>query len=780
MLKKSLITIIVIMMIPLSVLGDQHIKNFNIAVILDSKNIENRNLLKLILKETNDLIDNKNLKINFNRKNIFYSNKKEEINKKYDEFTKNENIDLIISLGFISSTVISQKKEYLKPTIISSIVSSNIQKIENKKNMTYIDFSYNIYNDLELFFKIYHYKKINILLDDNYLSLNPQIKIFFKEINKSPDYQFEIIGISEFMKGVSKPKDKLAVYLTDINNLNKAKLDELTNYLKDNKIPFFTGFNKNNDSIAFFKRNRNDIKIARRIALDIKEIIIDNKKISNLDKKLNLKKELMVNLKAVNFFNIKLDYNILIDYESINNENNLEIISFYDAIKESVEKNLNILVKIEESKISKKEINKAWNNYLPNLTASLTGAIIDENRAKASFGIFPQKSVIGTITLQQLIFSEKANLNINVKKQVHKLNKYKIEEIKENIALDTAITYLNLMKIRTFKKIQRENLKLSKMHLEIAKSKQKANMGKLSDIYRWETQISLNKKKLIKVRANEKIAKMALMKLLHRSMETKFKIDENNLNIELVIKKYKKLDNYLKNSSDLKKFKDYFVKIGLKNAIELKEINQVDKIYKNQINSINKSYFLPTVAIQGKLSYKFWKDSPESEIKLPQGYEAFAPVIKENIPKLNDLEWQLGLNISLPIFDNYSRVSEKNITKSKISKLYLNKQLIMSELEQKIRTMIEEVATSYISINLSEDASNSVNKGLKLVESAYIKGIIPITELIDVQNNNLIAKELVLNSKYEFIINLMKAKRVAGFKLYHQNDENIINSFLNK
>jgi outer membrane protein TolC len=166
---------------------------------------------------------------------------------------------------------------------------------------------------------------------------------------------------------------------------------------------------------------------------------------------------------------------------------------------------------------------------------------------------------------------------------------------------------------------------------------------------------------------------------------------------------------------------------------------------------------------------------------MPPGYESFAPIIAGIFPSTDNLEWSVGINLSFPIFDQYQRFSDKSIAKSEISKIYLEKQSIMSKLEQRIRTMIQKASISYPAIKLSKDASISAHKGLDVVEDAYSKGMVSIIELIDIQNNTLIAEKIVADSVYEFSIDLMNVKRSIGIKLYdNKSTDKILADFLKK
>lgn len=92
---------------------------------------------------------------------------------------------------------------------------------------------------------------------------------------------------------------------------------------------------------------------------------------------------------------MNIDNEILIEStlinENINNSN--ETITLSKAVNDSINKNLDIVIQYEIYNAEKETIKEAESNYFPKVEISSTGAIIDSDRAGASLGMYPERSL---------------------------------------------------------------------------------------------------------------------------------------------------------------------------------------------------------------------------------------------------------------------------------------------------------------------------------------------------------------------------------------------------
>jgi len=723
-----------------------------VGVLFDGNSEYNEEFLNLFKSEMNNLMDNN---YSFDFTNISNGNwNNTDIENNLNSFLNNSEIDLILSLGVVSDSKIPQNP---KKVVISPL---NNVKINTKV--------------IKLFEKITNFKNIVVVANKTFENTN------FGKLYESTTTMIFINSSNDLVL----PENTDAVLLLPQLNLSKEEFNKLNDLFISKKLPVFSVFGEQDVKNGILASI--DIKdylktLARKTSLNIRNILL-KEQISANPVELSLYTQLIINVETAEKINLNIDNEILIEStlinENINNTN--ETITLSKAVNESINKNLDIVIQYEIYNAEKETIKEAESNYFPKVEISSTGAIIDSDRAGASLGMYPERSLSVGLTVTQIIYAEKVYANVDIKKNLNKLTEYKIEQIKQDIALETSVLYINLLRAQINEKIQKQNIKLTQHHLNMAKTRQQLGIAGPGEIYRWESQIAMNKKSIIDAQSKIKLAQMYLNRLLHKPLETSLKVEEVTMQDSMLISNYVDLEKFFKNKHQLSALKEFLVKESFKNSNELKQLETAIETQKRYLSSIDKSYYHPIVALQGNASYRLLEggEGANYEIKLPPG---MGDMFGGLFPKTDDLEWSIGVKVSLPLFEGFATKSEENKNKKMLSKLLLEKQSAMEKIEQRVRSMVEKANSSYPAIKLTNDAKEAVVKSLNLIEDAYLKGFASTIDLIDIQNTLTTVNEATENAKYEFLIDLMEVQRAVGkveFKL-NETQKNEFNNNIN-
>ncbi|MCD4722636.1 MAG: hypothetical protein K8S13_22675 [Desulfobacula sp.] len=112
---------------------------------------------------------------------------------------------------------------------------------------------------------------------------------------------------------------------------------------------------------------------------------------------------------------------------------------------------------------------------------------------------------------------------------------------------------------------------------------------------------------------------------------------------------------------------------------------------------------------------------------------------------------------------------DEQIEAQKIKSLETKNQLkfIRNQIENKIaeniRLTLHETGVSFPTIDLSRLSASSSKKNLDLVVDAYSKGAVSIVELLDAQNDSLVANTMAENAVYNFFMDFINTERAAGW-----------------
>ena len=87
------------------------------------------------------------------------------------------------------------------------------------------------------------------------------------------------------------------------------------------------------------------------------------------------------------------------------------------VISEAIDKNLDIAAQNKAVAASAENIALARSALLPQVSVSALGLLIDEDRAVASFGSQPQRTLTASADFSQLIYSDRAFTDFSVPKK---------------------------------------------------------------------------------------------------------------------------------------------------------------------------------------------------------------------------------------------------------------------------------------------------------------------------------------------------------------------------
>ena len=138
------------------------------------------------------------------------------------------------------------------------------------------------------------------------------------------------------------------------------------------------------------------------------------------------------------------------------------------------------------------------------MRSAATGLQIDKDRAKASFGSQAERSLSSSATMSQVIYSESALANVDIQQHLYQSIKNEREQLRLDIALEAALAYFNVLKAKTYERIQKENLELTKSNFETARRREAIGISGRSEVYRWESQIATSRQAVIEAEANRR------------------------------------------------------------------------------------------------------------------------------------------------------------------------------------------------------------------------------------------------------------------------------------
>ena len=247
------------------------------------------------------------------------------------------------------------------------------------------------------------------------------------------------------------------------------------------------------------------------------------------------------------------------------------------------------------------EIAIARSKLRPRLEASAATITSDDDRAAASFGSQPERSVTASASLTQLLFSEPALANLSIQKRLQEAREHDFETLRLDIALDAATTYLNLMRAKALERVQRNNVERTRSNLEQAQDRRDVGVASAGEVFRWQSELAIARKSLVEAVADRRAAEIAVNRLLHRRLESSLVTEEVSLDTPGFVTGQERFRVFIETPKGYGVFRDFIVLEGLGRAPELRRIDAGIAAQERLAASIKRALWSPTVAFRAAL-----------------------------------------------------------------------------------------------------------------------------------------------------------------------------------
>ena len=677
-------------------------------------------------------------------------------------------VDIVIAIGIISSTELSGRSSFPKPVIAPWVIDSKLLGLtpdENGgsgiRNFYYVSRTASFDRDLSAFKQAVGFKKLAVVYMPIVMQLAPGIETVVRRSAAANGIDIELVPASASAAATAAaiPADAEAVFVTPLLNYSEAEMKRLYEDIALRKLPSFSVAGKNGvDEGALMGLDPafDATREARRVALVVQSILLGQDP-GKFPVVFDAGTSLSINMATAREIGFYPTWDLLTEAVLVDDRvsETGRKLSLEQAASESVEVNLDLLAAGEFVASGAQDIRLALAQLLPQSDIFVDNTYVDKDRAEASLGTQPQRDLSVGGNLRQLIYSEKAWSNLTVQKRIQESREFTRDEIELDIIAATSIGYLNVLRAKTIENIQKENLKLSKSNLGIARIRRDIGVASPAEVYRWESQISSDRIDVVNAEAQRKNTEILVNRLLHRPQGEAFTTVETGLDDPSLLVSDPRLRKYLNTPETFRIFMDFVVSRGLVQSPAIQAINAQMEAQNRILTSTKRAFWSPTIIAFGELRQYVYEGGAGSSIDLPPGFPL-------DIPKTDDTDWVIQLQASFPLFTGGAKIADYRKARSELSRLTYEKESTSEKVEENIRTSLNNAGASYPSIGFALDAADAAKKNLDIVTDSYSRGVASIIDLLDAQNAALSAELNAANAVYNFLIDLMNVQRASG------------------
>ena len=395
------------------------------------------------------------------------------------------------------------------------------------------------------------------------------------------------------------------------------------------------------------------------------------------------------------------------------------------CVDHALENNITILQAENSLLSSKQDIISAKGNFLPSINSNLSGGASLGN-IEVFPGEFRDREFYSTsvgIGFSQSVFNGFRNINLlNQSKLSLERNQFELEKFKDDISLNVANTYLNVL-------FNKENLELAKLQVEFSefqvnqvKTLVEAGSEPNSTLIETQATYSRDIQNLTIAENNHDLALLTLAQLLQLPYE--------NFDVEVI-----EIDTPSANLmyNDIAPILNY----ALQNRNEIKVAERDIELAKLG-TKISKSAYLPNVS----MGYGFNASANFSNLTVDD----------ELLDQLNvNKGHSINMNISIPIF-NRNQIKAQ-VKKSKIQEETSNLALEQAKinLESTIQRAFTDARAALKSYEAAQLSLQSQEVAFQNSQERFIIGALNSFDLEQSRLRMINARSSLINAKYDFI-----------------------------
>ena len=412
-----------------------------------------------------------------------------------------------------------------------------------------------------------------------------------------------------------------------------------------------------------------------------------------------------------------------------------EILTTDQAVKLTLENNLDILVSENVLEISKNNSSILNSDYLPIINAESSFA-----KNKADVDIDTPGGLSGEIeerdeeaqsarlnVIYYLVDGNGRRFNYKKSKELYNRTKLEVREIIENTLLQLFTIYFDFARLTREQEILKNTLDISLERLERVKTKYKFGQSTSLEVSSAEVDKntdSLNYLNIMKVLSN---TKRDLNLIMNIDLESNFEVDEEVSFINLL--EIEKFYNSGLTSNTMYQILNIDVEIS---SLELKAI---------------KSTYLPVVQLTGSYG---WNENINTN---PYGlYNKF----------VQTGTIYGGVDITLPIFNGGKRITATKNARISLENSKIQKNKNELEIIKNIRNAYETYKNNLFLLKIQEKSFQTSKLSYSKFEENYSLGLVSSIEFRQAQTNLLKAELSLNNSTYETKISELVFLKLTG------------------
>ncbi len=678
-----------------------------------------------------------------------------------DEAFASNSVSLVVGIGPIVSNDISLRKKLPKPSFAPYILDSQVQRLpyaagtSGVRNLNYIAFTSHLERDISVFQQLKPFRHLAMLSNATVLRAVDTLEPGLVALGKRLKLDVQVVAIEDSVDQTLKvlPSNTEAVYLLPLPQITLQNVERLIDGLNCRGIPTFAFSSRSLVESGIMATLTPDLatkRLARRIALNIQRYL-GGQPLETMPVVMTTEEQLILNMETASEVGVVPSWDLLIDADVVNENRSLPgpYLTLLDAVDEALSANSDLAAARQALAVGLQQVRKAAAPLLPQVQVGALARIIDRDRAIIALGTEPQAALFSTASASQVLYSNKlwGNLSIERRKQIARWEGF-VSTHNETV-FNVATAYFNMLRAKTLHDIQLSNLRLTRSNLKTARHRVAIGEARSTEVFRWESEVATNRTNAIRAQYQMRSAMVALNRLLNRDQCESISVEDISSDDPCWILNGIWFDHNLADTTGLDLLSEFELMEGLSLSPQMRQLRTLIEAQAEAVNVAKRSFYTPDI--------NFAADVRE---RAAAGGAGQAPIVP--LFPFNRTNFSVGVTVTYPLFTGGARIAEKEQAIDELLRLQCELSSVEQQLEQGIRTGLNSATASYAAIRLSRESAEAADKSRNQVADAYTEGNATVVDLLDAQNQALVAASVSANAEYDFLIDLVKLQSIVG------------------
>ncbi|MEM7437626.1 MAG: TolC family protein [Myxococcota bacterium] len=680
------------------------------------------------------------------------------------EALRDRSVDVILATGPMAGVAIGRIEKLSKPVIIPYAAPA-LQGLpqdgstSGRRNLCYITGLINFERELQQLEEIVRFERLALIVGEEVVGHLDHPEAPIVEASRAIGVETRLVlvtgGAQQALDAI--PEDSDAVYIGPLFRWSDAEMQALIDGLNQQDLPSYAGDGVKwveRGALATMETREDEIRRFRRAALFAQRIFFGEQP-STFRVSFELRPQLVINMGTARAIGTWPRFEVMAEARLINDEAGKRgpVITLESAMSDAVRANLQLMAAGIDIETSYEEVKVQRGNWLPSARAEGLFGFIDPALA-TPFGTAARQFDWG-ISGQQLLYSAQAHGALRSARDRYR----SIESDFNSVRLDTMLAageaYLNVLRAKNNERVQRDNLRLTRKNLSLAETRNAIGVAGREEVFRWQTQIADSRFEVIQANATRNQAEIELNRVLNRPLEGPFQTPGESEIRSVLAGGDPRLVKYFEDPFSFKLFREFMALESIRNSPEIKSIDQSISARTEVLKAERRTLGIPDVAIVGGFTHIPYVGGTGSEMVDPD-------VTGGVFPGRQTFSWNVGASASLVLLDGGSNYARIRRTLREVDRFETDRAIIAQQLEADVRSALHQTGASFANISLSAQAAEASAKNLELVTDLYQRGAADIIQLVDAQNQALLAALTASNARYDFLIDALRVQRASG------------------